>query len=139
MKITCTQIIVIIIIILAIIWIITWLVMRNSKNVAPNVEPYSPQLPSGNFKLYYFYHPSCGYCKQFKPVWDKLSQLYQSMGSNITQMVDVTQPENENLTFYYSINKYPTIILSSKNKNLEYTGNRSFENINNFVLSNTKN
>lgn len=103
------------------------------------VEGYRPTtikdpINRQRFMLYYFYHPSCGYCQQFNPVWDELSKKYHS--SNLRK-IDATDSANENLTFYYNVTAYPTIILVSGNKNKRYSGNRSIDDIQKFISDNS--
>lgn len=135
MKLSCIGWIVLIIVIIILIWFIVNSVSKNTLyNTGQSIELMTSQKSNNNsdFKLYYFYHPSCGYCIQFMPIWEKVKQNY--LDNNIST-VDTSKPENENLSFYYNVNKYPTIILSTKNKNIEYTGDRSLEDINRFIAT----
>ena len=42
--------------------------------------------------------------------------------------------KNENLAFYYNISAYPTIILVTPNRNIEYSGDRTVEDLQQFVI-----
>ena len=135
MQLSAIQWVLIIIGILILIWFIWWLVSKNQSPTTSNVESYTVQksVSDKDFQLYYFYHPSCGHCKQFMPTWENFAKNYNGTGKIHT--IDATKSENENLRFYYNVNKYPTIILSTQNKNVEYNGNRTIEDLAKFVDS----
>lgn len=96
-------------------------------------ESHKTAISQNETILYYFYSPHCGYCKMFKPVWDKVSKDITHGHGVRTIAIDATDPANNDIAFYYNINAYPTIILVTPNKNYEYTGNRSYEDIERFV------
>lgn len=136
MQLTWIHWILIIIGIIIIIWFVWWIASRQQRNNPYNKEYYTEQkMVPKDFKLYYFYHPSCIHCKQFMPTWERIKEYYQNNHKTI-HTIDVTKPENENLRFYYDVDKYPTIILTTANKSVEYNGNRTMEDIIRFVANN---
>ena len=167
-NLTGQQILLIIIGIIVIIWLISWLMTKNKPIPVQQVirepmqmtsqqsgvvqsgigQPNLPQqvtIPIGSellqetpFTLYYFYRPTCGYCNQFESVWKEVSNGLKNMNGISVRAVDSTKPENENITFYYNITTVPTIILVTPDKNIEYTGDRSANDLYNFVISHTK-
>lgn len=91
------------------------------------------QTSSPQFVLYNFYSPMCGYCKQFMPTWDQLrAELRDNLDLEL-RTINATDPQNERITFYYNVNKYPTIILVTPGKNIEYVGNRTVDDIKDFL------
>lgn len=120
-----------IILIIAIILIIIILYIYSNKSKCNQFENYSSSKTEA--KIYYFYSPQCGYCKQFTNTWNELVNKNKDLEFI---SVDATVKENQNLAFYYNINKFPTIILVTPKKTSEYTGNRSYAEILNFVRSN---
>jgi thiol-disulfide isomerase/thioredoxin len=78
----------------------------------PTASPVPPT--STPYTLYYFYSPTCKPCAAFSPIWNKIVQTKDYDFSLITfQAIDVTDPKNEDLIFYYNVKKTPTIIMST--------------------------
>lgn len=121
-----------IILIVAIVLIIIILYIYSNKSNCNRFENYSP-VKKDNAKIYYFYSPQCGYCKQFTSIWNDLVNNNKDLEF---VSIDATLKENQNLAFYYNINKFPTIILVTPKKTTEYSGNRSYTEILNFIKSN---
>jgi thiol-disulfide isomerase/thioredoxin len=88
------------------------------------------------FVVYYFYNPSCPACTHFFPSWNKVVNKLKNAPELTFQEVDITKPENENLAFYYNIKKTPTVILVTSQKDIEYSGDRSPDDLYNFILIN---
>jgi thiol-disulfide isomerase/thioredoxin len=142
-NLTARHIIIIIIAIIVVLLLVKWLTSKPStgkymysygyrrppKN--PTTQPESP------FILYYFYSPTCDHCKQFSPVWNELVNALQNTKNITIRAVDATKPENENLAFYYNVTGYPTVVLVTPDKkSIEYTGDRSYNDLYQFVESN---
>jgi len=88
------------------------------------------------FTLYNFYSPNCGASMNFIPIWNNLAKRLHNLGIIDVKAVDATLCQNENLAFYYNIKEYPTIILVTPNRNIEYSGNTAnSEDIYKFVLN----
>ena len=113
----------------------TQLIHTQAPNT-PIISPTGPEIPhqGATFTLYYFYSPACGYCKQFWPSWNAVANKLKEIHGIFTKTIDATKPENENLTFYYNITGYPTVILSTPEKDVEYTGNRTSDELYKFVI-----
>lgn len=86
------------------------------------------------FILYYFYNPGCIHCKQFNPVWNAITS---KLNPNIitVRAIDGTKPENDDLTFYYNLTGYPTVVLVTPIDNIEYDGDRSSDDLYNFIVT----
>jgi thiol-disulfide isomerase/thioredoxin len=113
-SITITQIAIIIAIL-----IIIYLVFFNSKQINKN----------NTLTLYYFYSPSCGHCKKFEPTWNSLV----SNNSIKFNKINGSDINNKDILFYYSVVGFPTLILQTQNKFYEYKGNRTYDNIIDFI------
>lgn len=98
--------------------------------------PVSDQMNKGPvpFTLYNFYSPRCMYSVEFMPVWNSVAKNLSGISSLSVRAVDATLPKNEDLAFYYNISAYPTIILVTPNRNIEYSGNRAVEDLQQFVV-----
>jgi len=120
------QLIILIIAIILIIWIL-YMYSKPSKCVS-HLEKY--ETISQKNKVYYFYSPFCIHCKKFTATWNELVKNIKDFEFNA---IDATLKENQNLAFYYNVNKFPTIILALPNKTIEYSGDRSYNDILNFI------
>lgn len=103
--------------------------MQNTGNTDMQTTANDP------FVLYYFHSPGCGHCKNFNPAWELLQQKLNGSGGVSAKSIDTTKPENENLAFYYNVSAVPTIILITPDRNVEYSGNRSPDDLYNFVVA----
>nr|WBF70821.1 thioredoxin domain-containing protein [Megavirus caiporensis] len=105
---------------------------QTSNMQASNTQSSNSQDP---FMLYYFHAPSCVHCRNFNPAWEMLRQRLEGSRGISTAKVDATKPENENLVFYYNVSAFPTIILITPDQNIEYNGNRTPDDLHNFVVA----
>jgi thiol-disulfide isomerase/thioredoxin len=105
-------------------------IVQKEKSSVPSSQT-EEQVP---FTLYIFYSPQCGYCKSFFPVARQVAGHLQERKDIVVRFIDATKPENENIAFYYNINAYPTIILVTPNRNIEYAGNRTVQDFYQFIV-----
>jgi len=112
--------------------------MHQMHQMHPITTPIGPEIHQEDapFILYYFFSPSCSHCKRFTPNWQQASEKLKAIKGLSLRTVDSTKAENENLTFYYNITAFPTVILVTPDKNMEYTGNRSPDDLYNFAATN---
>jgi thiol-disulfide isomerase/thioredoxin len=101
---------------------LTSVTVKNKRNRSP-------------YALYYFYHPQCGWCKKFTPTWKQLTKMLDGKDIEVID-VDVSNEKNDDLAFYYNVNAYPTLIYVTPNKNYEYNGDRTVNDILGFIQSN---
>jgi len=73
----------------------------------------------------------CGHCKQFKPLWEKISKMYENKFNFITYDADSQKKYFEE----YKVDAFPTVLVKTNNNILPYEGDRSFEEFNNFLES----
>ena len=80
--------------------------------------------------LYYFNNPGCGHCKGFDPMWD---QLVTRLDDIEAKKIDTTDPNNQQLSFYFQVKGTPTIILVTDKGNKTFAGPRTVENLEKFA------
>jgi thiol-disulfide isomerase/thioredoxin len=84
-------------------------------------------------KLKLFYVKWCGYCTEFKPIFDKdLKNLIES--SNIPIVLEAIDcDENKDIARKYGVSSYPTLILEVNNNTYKYENKRQPQEIVNFI------
>jgi thiol-disulfide isomerase/thioredoxin len=89
------------------------------------------------FTLQYFYMENCGYCKEFNDTWKELEDKFTLNPKVNTIKYDIRdEGVGTNAAELYNVRGAPTIILvDNKKKYYEYNGNRTVDNIINFVES----
>lgn len=153
-NLTAKQIILIILGVIVVIWLVSWLIKSRSKKAISDKQISTVPLTNSDIQnsdapaqifdqdnqpyiLYYFHSQQCPHCKKFSPIWAQVSQALRQTKFNIKfKEIDMTKAENENLIFYYNVNSVPTVILVTPNQSLEYTGNKTPDDLYNFVVSN---
>jgi protein disulfide-isomerase-like protein len=81
--------------------------------------------------MYLFKANWCGHCRNFTPTWEKL----QSELSNKVKFVTYDADKHKKEIKDYNINGFPTIMLQSKDKIIEYNGERHMEGLKEFIDS----
>ncbi len=71
----------------------------------------------------------CGHCKNFKPTWDKVSEIYNKKYNFIVYDADKQREKFEE----YKVEAFPTILVKNGAQTIQYDGDRSFDDINNFL------
>jgi protein disulfide-isomerase-like protein len=82
-------------------------------------------------KLVLFKAEWCGHCRNFKPTWE-------AMKNSLTNIDFKTYDadNDESVMSKYGIQGFPTIVLEKNDKVIEYNGERSVDNIIQFVNEN---
>ncbi|KAI4457365.1 protein disulfide-isomerase c17h9.14c-related [Holotrichia oblita] len=85
-----------------------------------------------------FFAPWCGHCKRLAPTWEELGKkLLHDNSVNIVK-VDCTLEVNKELCKEQEVDGFPTIYLYKNGLKIsEYTGNRSLEDLVEFVMKHT--
>lgn len=94
--------------------------------------PTGPNQQRNNAVFAMFYAPWCGYCKQTKPEWDRIS------GQNKDLMKSIDCEANKVLRDQHGITSYPTIRwfkngLEDAKNYVEYTGARTASDFQAFI------
>lgn len=119
---------------LLIIFLIILVYNTTSKKPYIKNEPMTEiaKNTNKNSKIVTLYHaPWCGHCKNLMPDWNKLKKTV----SDVT-FVEVNSDEQPNVIKSMGINGFPTIILTSKGKNIKYEGQRNVGAISEFIKAN---
>lgn len=88
---------------------------------------------TSNAKVTYFFMPECPWCKAFMPEWEKFVTLAKKEGYT-TQEIDATDPANQKTVQDKAVKGFPTVIVS-KGKDVEYSGERTADDLNKFIKS----
>ena len=91
---------------------------------------------TGNSKtLEYYYMESCPHCKDFNPVWDKLSTEFQKQNIKIKLEKYDIMGAGQDRAQKFNVSGAPTILLTKNDKLVkEYTGPRTFEGLKTFAV-----
>lgn len=93
------------------------------------------ELFSGEAKLYFFFAEWCGYCKKFKPEWEKL-KAESNLGVQLEE-VDCSDSNNvPALAKEYNVGGFPTLILVNGSNKVTYDGERTAEALVSFIKEN---
>lgn len=84
---------------------------------------------SNDNKLYLFKAEWCGHCKQFKSTWDKL----QKEMANKIEFVTYDADTHKNEITEFGIQGFPTLVLKTGNKAIEYNGQRDIDSLKDFI------
>ena len=79
-----------------------------------------------------FYAPWCGHCKKLTPIWDELATVAKASGLYNVAKVDVTTEKA--LGTEFGIRSLPTIKLFIDGKETAYSGDRTVDAFNKFVV-----
>lgn len=105
---------------------------NNNEPINSINDPYKIQ--NSSFTVYYFYSPKCGWCQKFTPIWNDIVNNLNNNNNIKFLAINAENTNNENLMFYHNVNKFPSIIVVTPNKNIEYTGNRTYNDLYDFIL-----
>jgi thiol-disulfide isomerase/thioredoxin len=82
---------------------------------------------SKNDAIMALYHShNCGHCVSFMPIWEKFRDINKQM---TIKTINCDTNECPNVKYF------PTIIMEKNGKNVEYSGNRTLDDLQKFVSS----
>lgn len=96
-------------------------------NLYDNYEGFSGDKPV----IMLFHLPTCGYCIDMMPEWDKFQKDHQN-DPNI-KVVKINGAKDRELTEQYGINSFPTVILNKDGDSQVYQGERTADALKNFI------
>jgi thioredoxin-like negative regulator of GroEL len=80
-------------------------------------------------KLYLFKAEWCGHCKNFKSTWEKLQKEMNGHVDFVTYDADTHKKEIND----FDIQGFPTLILKTNNKTIEFNGERDIDSLKEFI------
>ena len=100
---------------------------RNTRRKKKNTRRKKKTLKKkdSNCVLYYFTMNGCPYCMDFNPHWDNVVKEFPKI-----KTIKIERHENPKIIEKLNVSSYPTILLVSGNKNVEFTKDR--ENMDDF-------
>ena len=120
------KIIIICILILCIVGYLIYTIWFNKKETYPN---------SNKKTFLFFYTDWCSYCSRYKSTHKKLTAYINKNMPNVT-VKDIDCDKNEDLVKKYGIEGFPTLILESNGKSVTFTGEKTLENLIQFIKNN---
>ena len=100
-----------------------------------SIKDVTKDVKEDDLKILFIYHSQCGHCHDFKPMWQRLSEKYQSkrVGNKNVRLYSVGNDTNEALwkvaSERFGVEGYPTIVILQNNGTKlvanEYTGPRN--------------
>jgi protein disulfide-isomerase-like protein len=104
----------------------------NGNQISGMVLTAEKKLPDNTkITLILFKADWCGHCKTFKPTWDKISEIYNKKFNFVTYDADKQTDKFKE----YKVNAFPTVLVKNGNNLMSYEGDRSFDDLNNFIQS----
>jgi len=105
---------------------------RSGCSMSNSCQLGGTRRASKDGKVILFYAPWCGYCKEVKPVWDKLAKAHRD------RVISINGDDNPKLVGKFGVKGYPTIVYSPSGKDeavgvIEYRGDRSRSSLNKFI------
>jgi thioredoxin domain-containing protein 5 len=95
-----------------------------------------PQVIKSDVTFVKFYAPWCGHCKRMQPTWQQLALKFVGDEKVKIGKVDCTLTENRDLCSEQDVQGFPTIFIYKNGEKItEYNGNRSLEDMFDFVKS----
>ncbi len=90
-----------------------------------------PNMKGGSAKvdIILFKADWCGHCKNFKPTWDKVAEMYNKKFNFIVYDADAQRDKFEK----YKVDAFPTVLVKNGSNIIFYDGERDIENITNFL------
>lgn len=95
-----------------------------------------PQVIKNDVTFIKFFAPWCGHCKRMQPTWQQLALKFVGDEKVKIAKVDCTLTENRDLCSEQDVQGFPTIFIYKNGEKItEYNGNRSLEDMFDFVKS----
>lgn len=134
---TAGQVVIAIIAVIVLLWLVNW--WRSSpKGEQMSLNPKQMEAPSPatakpSYRFMAFYAAWCGASQAFLKDWKEVEAALNQLGVQ-ANLIDAEA--NSDLANYYNIIRYPTLILVTPQKNIEYMGPRDAQTIARFVKQN---
>lgn len=111
---------------------------QKQHNIANDITS-ATDIPNTPYILYFFYSTRCPHCSNMVVEWNNLVDNLRNYPNISTVAVNTDNENLSSLVFYHQANLIPTILLQTPDRKLQYNGNRTSQDIYNFVLENSQN
>ncbi|XP_055617514.1 thioredoxin domain-containing protein 5 homolog [Toxorhynchites rutilus septentrionalis] len=106
----------------------------NTSAVVQISEPEFLHVIEKGVTFVKFYAPWCGHCMRMAPTWEQLAEKFVGTDQVKIAKVDCTLEINKDLCSEQEVNGFPTVFIYKNGEKLsEYNGNRSLEDLHDFV------
>jgi protein disulfide-isomerase-like protein len=105
--------------------------MKGGNNQASGIIMTAEKILPDNTKVtvILFKADWCGHCKNFKPTWEKIADIYKQKYNFV-----VYDADNQTDKFKeYKVDSFPTVLIKNGNNIMPYDGDRSFDDLSNFL------
>ena len=104
----------------------------NDNQISGMIVTAEKKLPDDTkITLILFKADWCGHCKTFKPTWEKVSEIYNKKYNFVVYDADKQTDKFKE----YKVDAFPTVLVKNGNNIMSYEGDRSFDDLNNFIQS----
>lgn len=116
-------------------FLIILLSLGQAKSEVPEVSSESLRtvISQNRFVLLEFYTEWCQYCQDFSPIYEKASEKLVGQIDNI-EVVKIDGDKNKEVTEYFEISSYPTIVLLFEGEPLFYDQDFKLDLLSNWVV-----
>jgi thiol-disulfide isomerase/thioredoxin len=102
----------------------------NGNQISGMIVTAEKKLPDDTkITLILFKADWCGHCKTFKPTWEKVSEIYNKKYNFVVYDADKQTDKFKE----YKVDAFPTVLVKNGNNVMSYEGDRSFDDLNNFI------
>ncbi len=105
--------------------ILFWIILQTENMQSHmNAGPYT--------NVYYFFSPSCGFCQEMMPEWQKFEA--NAIETIYTEKIDITNPANAEDVAKYGVISVPHIIKVNNGAAEVYRGERTADALNAWAM-----
>ena len=101
----------------------------NTGNTATSLSDQDTSISSSTPTIVCYYATWCGHSRMFLPEWEKFEETAKRELPNVDIKKIECSGDNETLCSNRGIGGFPTVVMYSGGKKVEYNGNRSTESL----------
>ena len=115
---------------IAIFLLIIFFGIFNRNNIIVENSKIENFTEKSEAKLVLFYAPWCGHCKSIKPTWERLTDKYPEIVTEVNCDEEKEMAKDHNIEGYPTIKYYPSGMDGSS---IDYEGSRDYKSIERFL------